>query len=131
MSKQKPLQPVVRVAPPGELNAYVVFEHQLDALAQGSPTSLLLNFSLFFLGVSLTAFATLFSVPATSDRAYYTFLIIFLITGIAGAVLLVMWWNTHTSVKQTISEIKSQMPPNPEARNDPDNQNTADEGKAS
>jgi len=41
---------VVRLAQPVELNAYVVFEHQLDLLAQGSPASLLLNFALFFLG---------------------------------------------------------------------------------
>ena len=124
MSKQKPLQPVIRVAPPGELNAYVVFEHQLDALAQGSPSSLLLNFALFFLGVAVTAFATPFSIPTASDRAYYAFLIISLITGIAGLVLLVIWWKTHTAVKGIIAEIESQMPPNPDARNEPESQNS-------
>ena len=121
MSKQKPsLQPVVRFAPPGELNVYPVYEHQLDALAQGAPSSLYLNFSLFFLGVATTALGTLISIPQDSDRAYYTFLIVLLGTAIAGVVLLALWWVTSKSARQVIAEIKSQMPPNPEARADPD-----------
>lgn len=50
---------VVKLATPGELRAYVAFEHQLDALSQGSPVSLFLNFGLFFLGVASTALGTL------------------------------------------------------------------------
>jgi hypothetical protein len=49
----------VRLAPARELKAYIVLEHQLDSLSQGSPASLMLNFSLFFLAVSITAFGTL------------------------------------------------------------------------
>jgi hypothetical protein len=43
--KTNPLQPVVRVAPLGELNAYAVYEHELDTLAKGSPSSHLLGIS--------------------------------------------------------------------------------------
>jgi hypothetical protein len=68
-----------------------VYEYQLDTLSQGSPSSLLLNFALFFLGVALTAVGTRFSLPTEQVRPYYTFLIIFLITLIAGIVLLAMW----------------------------------------
>ena len=50
---------VVKLAQPGVRRAYVVFEHQLDLLAQGSPASLLLNFALFFLGVASTSLGTL------------------------------------------------------------------------
>lgn len=50
---------VVKPGRPGELNAYVVFEHQLDLLAQGTPASLLLNFALFFLSVAATSLAKL------------------------------------------------------------------------
>ena len=49
------MRPVIRVAPPGELNVYPVYEHQLDLLAQGSPSSLFLNFALFFLGEELVS----------------------------------------------------------------------------
>lgn len=78
----------------------------------------MLNFALFFLGVAATSFGTLFSIPAESDRAYYTFLIVFLITAIVGVVLLGLWWSTRTSVRRLIVEIKSQMPPNPEIRHE-------------
>jgi hypothetical protein len=104
-NQESSLLPAIRVAPPRELNAYVVFEQQLDLLAQGSPSSLFLNFSLFFLGVAATSFGTLVSIPGTSDRAYYTFLIVFLVTLIAGAVLLVLWQRTHTSASRLIEEI--------------------------
>ena len=110
------LQPVIRVAPPGDLRLYVVHEHQLDQLAQGSPVSLLLNFALFFLGVAATAVGTLCTVPPEGNRAYYTFLILFLVTLIAGIVLLSLWWFYHKSAKQMVREIKSQMPPNPPIR---------------
>ena len=118
MSRAKPFQAVIRVAPPGELNAYVVYEHQLDELAQSLPSALMLNFALFFFGVAATALGTLFSVPPDNDRAYYTFLVVLLITGIAGVVLLAYWWFTHKSARRLIAEIKSQMPPNPEVRNE-------------
>jgi hypothetical protein len=112
------MQPVIRVAPPGELNVYPVYEHQLDQLAQGSPASLLLNFALFFLGVAATAAGTLWSAPPDRDRTYYTFVIILLITLIAGVVMLVIWWFLHTSTRTLIANIKSQMPPNPAIRED-------------
>lgn len=104
---------IVKLATPGELRAYVVFEHQLDALAQGSPVSLLLNFALFFLGVAATALGTPATAPPAQDRMYYTFLIIFIITLIAGVVLLAVWYAMHRSVASLVVEIKAQMPANP------------------
>ncbi len=108
-----PLPPVVRYAPPAELTVYSVYEHQLDLLAQGSPASLMLNFALFFLGVAATALGTLWTAPPSKDRIYYTFLIIFLVCLIAGIVLGALWAHMHVSTKTLVSEIKSQMPPNP------------------
>jgi hypothetical protein len=68
MPRKPPMQPVIRVIPPAELNAYLVYEHQLDELAQGSWNSIALNFALFFLGVSITAFGTIFSIPPSRSR---------------------------------------------------------------
>jgi len=112
MSRQRQFQPPVRVAPPRELKAYVVYEHQLDQLAQGLPAALMLNLSLFFLGVAMTAFGTLFSLAPSDDRGYYTFLLIFLVTLIAGVVLLLLWRSSFRSMTGLVDEIKSQMPPN-------------------
>jgi hypothetical protein len=103
---------VVKLAQPGELKAYVVFEHQLDLLGQGSPASLLLNFALFFLGVAATSLGTLVTAPPNQDRVFYSFLIVFMITLIAGIVLVAVWYAVHRSVTSLIVEIKAQMPPN-------------------
>lgn len=122
MSRQRDRTPVsapLRVVPPKDLVAYVVYEHDLDLLTRGSPASLLLNFALFFLGVAASGFGTLFSLPPDNDRAYYTVLILALMTGIAGVVLIGLWWFTHQSVKNLVAEIKAQTPPNPPARLQP------------
>ena len=103
----------VRLAQPGELKAHVVFEHVLDLLAQGSPVSLVLNFALYFLGVAATALGTLVTAPPGQDRIFYSFLIVFVITLIAGIVLLAVWYAMHQSVTSLIVEIRAQMPPNP------------------
>ena len=103
----------VRLAPARELKAYIVLEHQLDLLSQGSPASLMLNFSLFFLAVSITAFGTLYTAPPTVDRVYYIFVILALVTLIAGMVTGALWFFQHKSSSQLIYEIKAQMPPNP------------------
>ena len=110
---------VVKLAQPGELKAYVVFEHQLDLLAQGSPVSLLLNFALFFLGVAATSLGTLVTSPPHQDRTFYAFFIVFIITLIAGIVLLAVWYAMHKSVTSVVVEIKAQMPPNPPLEQSP------------
>jgi hypothetical protein len=110
---------VVKLAQPGELKAYVVFEHQLDLLAQGSPVSLLLNFALFFLGVAATSLGTLVTAPPNRDRIFYSFFITSTITLIAGIVLLAVWYAMHKSVTSLIVEIEAQMPPNPPVEQGP------------
>ena len=108
-------RPIVRLAAPGELRAYVVYEHQLDTLKQGQPAGLMLNFALFLLGVAATGFGTVVALPAGQNKAYNTFLIITLVTTIAGAVLFVLWLVLRRSLVDLVAEIKAQMPPNPEA----------------
>ena len=110
---------VVKLAQPGELKAYVVCKHQLDLLSQNSPASLLLNFGLFFLGVATTSLGTLVTASPDQDRVFYAFLIVFLITLIAGVVLLAIWYATHRSVANLIVEIKAQMPSNPPVEQGP------------
>jgi hypothetical protein len=95
------------------VKAYVVFEHQLDLLAQGSPASRLRNSALFFLGGATTSLGTLVIAPPNQDRIFYSFFIVFIITLIAAIVLLAVWYAMHSSVTSLIVEIKAQMPPNP------------------
>ena len=98
---------VVRLGSPGELRAYVVYEHQLDLLEQGQPSALMLNFALFFLGVAATGFGTLAALPPGQDKAFYTFLIISIISLIAGVVLLALWLVIRRPVANLVRAIAS------------------------
>jgi hypothetical protein len=57
---KRDVDPVVRVAPYGELRLYSVSEDELEILAQGSPSSTFLNFSLSLLPMSIGLYVTLF-----------------------------------------------------------------------
>ncbi len=109
----------VKLAQPGELRASIVYEHQLDLLEQGTPASLLLNFDLFFLGVSLTSLGTIVGASPGQERVYNTFLTLFLVTIIAGTVLLAVWFFMHRSARGLVQEIRAQMPPNPAVEGEP------------
>jgi hypothetical protein len=111
--KKSDFTPRVKLAPAGELKAYVVFEHQLDLLEQGSPASLMLNFSLFFLGIAGTAFGTLCTISPTNIIVFCVFFMVFITTLIAGILTGSLWRLNHKSAKSIIHGIKAQMPPNP------------------
>ena len=116
MGKKKsdaPLPPVVRVAPLGDLKAYIVSEHELEALARGSSGSLYLNFALALLPVSLTLFVTLLTTIISSDRLFVTFVCVAVIAAIIGTLLLLMWYREHRSWRTLMADIKSRMPPRP------------------
>jgi hypothetical protein len=114
--RKNALNPVVRFAPPQELRLFVIHEHQLDALSQGSPASIMLNFALTLLGISVTAFGTLYTAPPTIDRIYYVFVIVAVVTLIAGSFLLVLWYWHHKSINNLVHQIRAQMPQNPPAQ---------------
>jgi hypothetical protein len=107
----QPAGPVVQVAPLGQLNAYTVYEHELDALARGSSGSLHLNFALPLLSLFVGFVVTLSTSKIESDRLFQSFLTVTVICAIAGVILLVLWWREHRSSRHLISEIKGRMPP--------------------
>ena len=109
--KRHPLQPVVRVAPLGELNAYAVYEHELDTLAKGSPGSHILGISYALLPFSGAFLIAIFGTEIPSDRIYYVFVLTSLVTGLAGLICLILGiWN-YQSNKALVEEIKRRMPP--------------------
>lgn len=107
--KQAP--PVVRTAPPGSLNVYSVYEHELEELRVGSPTSLFLNFALFLLPTGLTLIITLLTTDIPNDRLFTVFVCVAVITLVSGVILLSMWWKQHSAKSNVFDRIKNRMPP--------------------
>ena len=104
-------QPPVRVAPLGELNAYVVYEHELDILAHGSPGSNLLNISYALLPFAGAFVIALLGTDIPSDRVFAVFVLTALVSGVAGALCLVLGVISYRSNRVLVDEIKNRMPP--------------------
>jgi hypothetical protein len=104
----------VRVAPLGELNAYTVHEHELDIIAAGSPASLAFNVAIALISIGISFVITLTTTTITSNRLFYSYLIVCINCLIFGFVLIGYWWKSRTSVLIIVSKIKNRMsPPTP------------------
>jgi hypothetical protein len=109
-ARNQPQRPVIRVAPLGELNAYMIYEHELETLAEGSPGGLFLNFALALLPTAVGIIVALRSGMMT-DLYFMLFTAASIIFLIAGAICLALWWRTRKSVSTLVEEIKKRMPP--------------------
>ncbi len=123
--------PPLRVAQLGELNAYVVYEHELDsldklddALTQDPPEAIYLNFALFLFPIALSFLISLLTTTIRSNRLYELFVIISVLAFVISIILFALWVRDRRSYQksrqsllhsraQQIQRIKSRMPPNP------------------
>lgn len=110
-SSSEPTPPVIRYAPVGEIRIFQIQESELDELAYGSPASLYLNFSLTLLPTSASLLISLLLTDIKSNRVYLAFFSAFLITLIAGLILMAFWLRAHRSSRFLIQRIKNRMPP--------------------
>lgn len=101
--------PSIRVAPLGDLNAYMVHEHELDTIAAGSPATLAFNFAIALVSIGVTFVLALTTTTIASDRLYYSYLIVCVNCLLAGVILFGYWLKTHTSVSRMVKQIKSRM----------------------
>lgn len=100
----------VRYVPPRELVVYGVTDTDLDRLAEGGPSSVFLAFSLPLLSSAFSFLVVIVTITLT-DRLFATFLTATLVFGIAGLVLLAIWWRTRTSASALVSEIRNRPVP--------------------
>ena len=77
----------VRVAPLGDLNAYMVHEHELDIIAAGSPATLAFNFAIALMSIGVTFVLTLTTTTITSDRLFYGYLIVCINCLLVGVIM--------------------------------------------
>jgi hypothetical protein len=98
-----------RVAPPAELIAYTVHEHELDIIAAGSQATLSFNFAVALISIGISFVITLTTTVISSDRLFYGYLIICIICILAGIIMFAFWFKTRTSVNITVAKIKSRL----------------------
>jgi len=101
--------PLVRVAPLGELIAYTVYEHELDIIAAGSPATLAFNFAVALISIGTSLVLTLTTTTITSNRLFYGYLIACINCLLAGIVMFAYWLKTRTSVSVTVAQIKGRL----------------------
>ena len=92
------------------LSLYEVTEAELELLERGSPSSIYLNFGVFFASVGLSFFVALITTKIESLRVYTVFCVVAFIGVALGVILLAIWHRTRVSVAQTISKIRDRMP---------------------
>jgi Flp pilus assembly protein TadB len=108
--KPQPPQPVVRIAPVGELNVYQVTESELDELAKGGTSSLWLNFALALLPTGVGIVVTMRS-SQLSDTNFVLFTCVAVILFVIGAICFVVWVVGYKSSRKLVEQIKRRMPP--------------------
>ena len=99
----------VRIAPLGELTAYTVHEHELDVIAAGSPATLAFNLAVALIPVGVTFIITLTTTTISSDRLFYSYLIVCVNCWLVGSIALIYWLRTKNAVDLTVAKIKSRL----------------------
>jgi hypothetical protein len=92
------------------LTLYEITDYELETLAIGSPSSLHLNFAIFFLSLATSFLVALLTTTIESVKAFSVFVVITVIGFSAGAVLLTMWHFSHRSTKSIIRQIRDRIP---------------------
>ena len=110
--------PPLRVAQLGELNAYVVYEHELDSLnkldddlTKEPPESIYLNFALFLFPISVSFLISLLTTTIRSNRLYELFVIISVLTFILSIILFALWMRDRRSyriIRQNLLQSRAQ-----------------------
>jgi Na+/melibiose symporter-like transporter len=106
-------QPAVRLAPMGDLLIYQISEDELRQLEQGSSATIFLNFALPLISTGLSFLVALLSTNVSEIRVFIVFVVVCVVTLIAGIILLALWYRQHRSSQQLSDQIRKRMPPQP------------------
>lgn len=109
---RKPNEAGVRIrrAKVDSLCIYEVTEEELDELEKGSPDSLYLLFSIFFLTEATTFLIVLLTVQIASTSKSFVIFGLLTIVGFAlGIVLLVLWLRGYLSSTSVVKKIRHRL----------------------
>jgi hypothetical protein len=101
--------PRVRMAKVDSICLYQITEDELNLLEQGSPSSMYLNFALFLIPIGLSFWVTLATTTLTSDRVYYSFLILIILSLVLGVLFFCIWYKAYRSSTPVSTRIRKRL----------------------
>ena len=108
--------PEIRFGKIGILKIHQISDDELTKLEHGSGQSLFLNLGIGIFSVAVSFFISLLTTNISSDRLFYTFVIVTALGFLASIVLIILWWCTHRPIRKLVQEIRVRMPPEGEAQ---------------
>ena len=108
--------PEIRVGKIGILRVHQISDDELTRLEQGAGQSLLLNFGIGVLSVAASFLISLLTTTITSNRLFTVFVIVTVVSFLAGIILMVLWWFMRKPITRLVEEIRDRMPPEGEAQ---------------
>jgi hypothetical protein len=106
-------EPIIRVVPMGTITIYHVSEDELRLIEAGGPSSVYLNFAIGLLSVGVSFGTNLALAEIKSLRVYLAFVVVNVISLLAGLVLLVLWRRESKASRTTIQTIRARAVPAP------------------
>ena len=91
------------------LDIYEITKDELEVLKQGSPNSIFLNFSIALFSIFISTGLTLLTINFESDRVFYVFICVLIITFITGVLTLILWIKGENVFKNTIRKIEERI----------------------
>ena len=88
---------------------YEITDGELDLLEAGSPSSLHLNFAVFFLSTAISFLVSLLT-STISDRVFTVFTAIIVVGFAGGGFLFVLWFRARRSVAEVVRRIRARIP---------------------
>lgn len=101
--------PEIRRARLQRLTIYEVEESELALLERGAPDSIFLNLGIAFLTAAVTLTATLLTAEFHSHRMWTAFVVVTVIGYLAGATMLILWWQSRRSVSGCVDNIRKRL----------------------
>ncbi|NCQ16908.1 MAG: hypothetical protein COZ80_06560 [Ignavibacteria bacterium CG_4_8_14_3_um_filter_37_9] len=108
--------PEIRKGRVKTLTIHEVSETELNVLAQGSPNSIHLNFSIGLFTLASSFLISLLTTNIESDRVFMIFVTVVTIGFISSIILFFLWIKDYKSIKKVVEEIRKRLPPEGESK---------------
>ncbi len=91
------------------LEIFEITKDELEVIKQGSPNSIFLNFAIALTSIFISLLSMLLTVKIESDRVFYIFVILTVVSALGGIVTGILWIKGENVFKKTICRIEDRI----------------------